>query len=155
MTRICHAVAHEARHLDTLMDDVRDVLLVSNTPAYLYKNLRRVLRDMADVIPFDDVASALYRELEAPRYDIHHQLPYVYALFILMTYGRYEDVRKHIPWIRSKNVPWMGYLIRYYENNSVDFISQEHSFRNPLISSTATVLDGSGSTLDTGEIHIQ
>ena len=36
--------------LKSRMEDVYDVVLVANTPAYLYKNLRRVLLDVAHII---------------------------------------------------------------------------------------------------------
>ena len=82
--------------LEPKMDEVYDVVLVANTPAYLYKKLRRVLFDIANSTPLQTLISELRREVASPPSDDYDQASYVYALFILITYGRSEDVHGHL-----------------------------------------------------------
>ena len=96
--------------LKSRLEDVYDVVLVANTPAYLYKKLRRVLFDVANLIPFQTVVSELRSEIASSPSDEYDQVSYVYTLFILLTYGRYEDVQQQLGWIRSIQVKWMYYL---------------------------------------------
>ena len=83
------------------MEDVYSVVLVANTPAYLYDNLREVLSGMAKRVRLPALIAELRNEVAAAPSEEYHQSSYIYALFILMTYDRYEDVRHHLDWIGS------------------------------------------------------
>ena len=122
--------------LQSRLEDVYDVVLVANTPAYLYKNLRRVLVDIVNLIPFQTVVSELRREVESSPSDEYDQASYVYALFILMTYGRYEDVQQQLGWIRSIDVKWMHYLTNHYERNIAPIESITRTISRSLISNS-------------------
>ena len=119
--------------LKSRLEDVYDVVLVANTPAYIYKNLRRVLVDVVNLIPFQTVVSELRREVESSPSDEYDQASYVYALFILMTYGRYEDVQQQLGWIRSIDVKWMHYLTNHYERNIAPIESITRTISRSLI----------------------
>ena len=105
------------------MEDVYSVVLVANTPAYLYDNLREVLSGMAKRVRLPELVSELRNEMTASPSEEYDQASYIYALFVLMTYDRYEDVRHHLEWIGSNNVKWMSYLTKYYQNNVVSMTS--------------------------------
>ena len=125
--------------LEPKMDDVYDVVLVANTPAYLYKKLRRVLFDIANSTPLQTLISELRREVASPPSDDYDQASYVYALFILITYGRSEDVHGHLVWIKSINMKWMDYLINHYERNIIAPLSSiTHSISTSLIRKSNT-----------------
>lgn len=119
--------------LKSRLEDVYDVVLVANTPAYLYKKLRRVLFDVANLIPFQTVVSELRSEIASSPSDGYDQVSYVYTLFILLTYGRYEDVQQQLGWIRSIQVRWMDYLTNHYERNIVQIESITHTISGSLI----------------------
>ena len=119
--------------LKSRLEDVYDVVLVANTPAYLYKKLRRVLFDVANLIPFQTVVSELRSEIASSPGDEYDQVSYVYTLFILLTYGRYEDVQQQLGWIRSIQVKWMYYLTNHYERNIVQIESITHTISGSLI----------------------
>ena len=48
------------------MEDVYSVVLVANTPAYLYDNLREVLSGMAKRVRLPELTSELRNEMAAP-----------------------------------------------------------------------------------------
>lgn len=109
------------------MEDVYRIVLVANTPAYLYDNLREVLAGMAKEVPLPELVSELRKEMESSPNEEYHQSSYIYALFILMTYDRYDDVRHHLRWIGSGKTKWMSYLTGYYKNNAVSLTSMSYT----------------------------
>lgn len=109
------------------MEDVYSVVLVANTPAYIYDNLREALSGMAKSVRLPELISELRKEMAAPPSQEYDQSSYVYALFVLMTYDRYEDVRHHLEWIGSSDVKWMGYLTKYYQNNVVSMTTMSYT----------------------------
>lgn len=109
------------------MEDVYSVVLVANTPAYLYDNLREVLSGLAKRVRLPELISELRHEMAASPSQEYDQSSYIYALFVLMTYDRYEDVRHHLEWIGSSDVKWMGYLTRYYQNNVVSMTTMSYT----------------------------
>ena len=141
--------------LKSRMEDVYDVALVANTPAYLYKNLRRVLFDVANIIPFQTVVSELRREVTSSPNDEYDQASYIYALFILMTYGSYDDVRQHLGWIRSSDVKWMDYLTNHYERNVVQITSISHTIPRSLIGRSSSIGGRSSHDLTTKRIDLK
>ena len=123
------------------MEDVYSVVLVANTPAYLYDNLREVLSGMAKRVRLPALISELRNEVAAPPSEEHHKSSYIYALFILMTYDRYEDVRHHLEWIGSIKIKWMGYLTKYYENNVVSMTTVSHTIAGAEQGETTVVVE--------------
>ena len=123
------------------MEDVYSVVLVANTPAYLYDNLREVLFGMAKRVRLPALISELRNEVSASPSEEYHQSSYIYALFMLMTYDRYEDVRHHLEWIGSIKTKWMGYLTKYYENNVVSMTTVSHTIAGTEQSETKVVVE--------------
>ena len=127
--------------LKNRMEDVYPVVLVANTPAYLYDNLREVLFGMAKRVRLPTLISELRNEMAASPSEEYDQSSYIYALFILMTYDRYEDVRHHLDWIGSIKTKWMGYLTKYYENNVVSMTTVSHTIAGTEQSETKVVVE--------------
>ena len=127
--------------LKNKMEDVYSVALVANTPAYLYDNLRELLSGVAKKVRLPALISELRNEIAPPPSDEYHQSSYIYALFILMTYDRYEDVRHHLEWIGSIKTKWMGYLTKYYENNVVSMTTVSHTIAGAEQSETTVVVE--------------
>lgn len=123
------------------MEDVYSVVLVANTPAYLYDNLREVLSGMANRVRLPDLISELRNEMAPPPSQEYDQSSYIYALFVLMTYDRYEDVRHHLEWIGSSNVKWMGYLTKYYQNNVVSMTTMSYTIAGTEQSETSVEVE--------------
>ena len=123
------------------MEDVYSVVLVANTPAYLYDNLREVLSGMANSVRLPELISELRNEVAPPSSQEYDQSSYIYALFVLMTYDRYEDVRHHLEWIGSSNVKWMGYLTKYYQNNVVSMTTMSYTIAGTEQSETSVEVE--------------
>ena len=141
--------------LKSRMEDVYDVVLVANTPVYLYKNLRRVLFDLANVIPFQTLVSELREEVASSPNEEYDQSSYIYALFVLMTYGRYEDVRPHFGWIGSSKAEWIDYLINHYRRNVVQITSISHPVQLSLIKNSDPIGGQSSYDLTTKIIDLK
>ena len=125
--------------LKSRMDEVYDVVLVANTPVYLYKNLRRVLLDIANEVPFETLVSELREEVASSPNEEYDQASYIYALFVLMTYGRYEDVRPHLGWIGSSDAELIDYLISHYRRSVVQITSVSHPVQLSLIKKSDSI----------------
>ena len=123
------------------MEDVYSVVLVANTPAYLYDNLREVLSGRANRVRLPELISELRNEMAAPPSQEYDQSSYIYALFILMTYDRYEDVRHHLEWIGASNIKWMGYLTKYYQNNVVSMTTMSYTIAGTEQSETSVEVE--------------
>ena len=131
--------------LKSRMEDVYDVVLVANTPAYLYKNLRRVLFDVAHMIPFQTLVSELRKEAAPSPNDECDQASYIYALFVLMTYGQYEDVRPHLGWIKSGKAEWINHLANHYQRNVLQITSISNTIHLPSLIEKRDVVGGQSS----------
>ena len=123
------------------MEDVYSVVLVANTPAYLYDNLREVLSGMAKRVRLPALISELRNEMAASPSEEYDQSSYIYALFILITYDQYEDVRHHLDWIGSSKTKWMGYLTKYYENNVVSMTTESYTITETDQSETKVAIE--------------
>ena len=99
------------------MDLVVEILLVSNTPAYLFKRLRSALADVAREVPLDSIVKELRRELSDGTTQELDRAAYSYALFVLMTYESYADIGCELCWIRESGLRWITEIIRYYEQS--------------------------------------
>lgn len=141
--------------LKSRMEDVYDVVLVANTPVYLYKNLRRILFDLANVIPFQTLVSELREEVASSPNEEYDQSSYIYTLFVLMTYGRYEDVRQHLGWIKSSKAVWMEYLISHYQRNVVQITSISHTVQLALLKNPDPIGGQSSYDLTTKTIELK
>ena len=64
------------------MEDVYSVVLVANTPAYLYDNLREVLSGMAKRVRLPELISELRNEMSASPNEEYDQSSYIYTLFM-------------------------------------------------------------------------
>lgn len=106
------------RLVEPYMDAVAEIVFVANTPAYLFKHLRRALVYIANMVPLPALASELRKEVARYPGNVVHKEPYLYALFILMTYAPYKEVGRHLDWIRSTGILWIDDLTRYYEHNA-------------------------------------
>ena len=133
------------------MESVYEVVFVSNTPAYLFKHLRRVLVDVAKTIPLETAASELLKELKSSSNDIY-EAARAYAWFIVMTYKPYDDVRQYLDLIRSSSIGWINYLTRYYENGVVPSRSIEIDIPHLLVSDKPSALSGASPEVTTKEI---
>lgn len=105
-------------HLTRLMDSIVEVLLVANTPAYLFKHLRAILADISREVPLDRITDELRRELSTESHDMD-RMAYAYALFTLMTFKPYPSVRNELHWIKDSRLRWMPELVRRYERTAV------------------------------------
>lgn len=103
--------------LAPVIDSVIGVVLVANTPAYLFKHLRRVLADISKEVPLDRLVGELQKELSCPSQDVFH-IAYSYALFILMTYKPYPEVQRELDWIGASRHRWMEDLVMRYKQTA-------------------------------------
>ena len=70
-------------------------------------------------VRLDAIVSELKRELSKVPNDDLDRAAYSYALFVLMTYERYSDIRHELYWIRESGLRWITELIEYYEQSVV------------------------------------
>ena len=106
------------RLVEPYMDAVAEVVFVANTPVYLFKHLRRALVHIANMVPLSALADELRQEIDRDSGSSVRKEPYLYALFVLMTYAPYKEVRPHLGWIRSTGIYWIDELTRYYEHKA-------------------------------------
>ena len=96
---------------------------------------------MANRVRLPELISELRNEMAPPPSQEYDQSSYIYALFVLMTYDRYEDVRHHLEWIGSSNVKWMGYLTKYYQNNVVSMTTMSYTIAGTEQSETSVEVE--------------
>ena len=104
--------------LAPLMDSVIGVVLVANTPAYLFKHLREVLADVSREISFDWIVGELRDALAAPSSEIE-RIAYLYALFVLMTYRPHSAIQRELKRISDSGIRWMADLVMLYKQTAV------------------------------------
>ena len=103
--------------LAPLMDSVIGVVLVANTPAYLFKHLRRILADISKEVSLDRLVKELRKEISCPSQDVC-DIAYSYALFVLMTYKPYPDVQRELHWIGASRHRWMEDIVMRYKQTA-------------------------------------
>lgn len=102
------------------MDSITEILIVSNTPAYLFKHLRKELAPPAVTIASKELFSELNR-LVGERVSKHSfdELAYIYALIVLLSYDDDPQVLEELHRLRSNsNLLWFNELVHYYEQRS-------------------------------------
>ena len=113
--------------LENRIDSLAEILIVSNTPAYLFKRFKNSLVSVAGEVPLDRIVTELREELsDGPPQDIR-SAAYAYALFTLMTYWESQDVRPELSWIKDSGLRWIRGIVSYYER-SMSVISESVEF---------------------------
>ena len=137
--------------LETRIDSLSGIFVISNTPAYLFKHFRNSLESVARKVPLDRIVAELRQETShCPSQDIH-STAYAYALFTMMTYWDYQDVSPELAWIRESGLRWIREIVDYYErSNSV--ISE--TLELPNIEHLPTLSETPYTTLSTADNNI-
>lgn len=107
--------------LKNRMDSISCILAIANTPAYLFKHLRRELVDVVDEVPLEDLSEELDRQLVdlGPNLEFDKRA-YIYALIVLLTYDDSEEALETLRSVRNNtSVFWIKELVHYHEQRSV------------------------------------
>jgi hypothetical protein len=118
--------------LEKRTESLAEILVVSNTPVYLFKHLRNALQNVARRVPLERIVTELRQVLSDGQIQDIRSAIYAYALFTLMTYWEYQDVSPELGWIRESGLRWIREIVGYYERSfsviseSIEFPAIEH-----------------------------
>ena len=102
------------------LNSVTEILIVANTPAYLFKHLRKELAPPAVRVTSEELFSELSRLLAEESSDQgFEELAYIYALIVLLSYDDDPQVLEKLKRLcGDSNLLWFTDLVHYYEQRS-------------------------------------
>ena len=127
--------------LSNLMDEIVAVFVVSNTPAYLFKHLRRVIAEVAREESLPVVAAEVRSLISQPSESLDFKKEaYLYALFVLLTFQCDEaDTDREIGLFRECGLVWAKEMVDLHKANAIAPTTSTFELQPSLVFTSSSV----------------